>query len=309
MFFHYLCKNKYLFFMSNNQDIKIIDDSVRQEMSAFDKQGGDFYGNRIVLITNPDSMREFMEHNINKPFLSKEARIMLVTDGFIVEEHNMKQRTIERGMLAITPYNCFMNVRQVSSDFHSKIVAFGFMHNNIIKSFASNAMCFKVSPSDKEVLSHFFDLFEACIQNGVTQYQVLEPVVYSFANLINSLTEPNIYDFEHDEHSLANRFNSLLIKHGNKRRKISFYAKLLDVSVNHLGAVVKRETCRTALQWINERTLLEAKTMLLHSNFSSARIALMLEFSNASQFGTFFRKAMGMTPTEYRKQKGKEEEV
>lgn len=299
---------KKLMYMKIKQDIKIIDDTVREEMSVYGSQASDYYGNRIVLITNPDSMRKFLENNIHRPFLSKEARIMLVTSGFIVEEHNMKQRTIERGMLIITPYNCFMNVRQVSSDFNSKIVAFGFVHENLIKGFTSNTMCFKVSPSNEYVLSHFFDLFEACIQNEVTQHQVLEPIVYSFANLINSLAKENKQNIEYEERSLVNRFNSLLINRGSRREKISYYAKLLNVSVNYLGAVVKKETGRTALQWINERTLLEAKTKLLHSNISSAHIAQMLGFNTASQFGTFFRKATGITPAEYRKQKGKEVE-
>ena len=57
---------------------------------------------------------------------------------------------------------------------------------------------------------------------------------------------------------------------------------------------------RAAKEWINHIVAREAKLMLKGVD---EKVAKMLGFHNAAQFGTFFKKQTGMTPVEYRNRK------
>ena len=52
---------------------------------------------------------------------------------------------------------------------------------------------------------------------------------------------------------------------------------------------------------IQERTILEAKRLLLHSKKSCKEVAYALEFSDYSYFVKFFKKVTGISPTKFRK--------
>jgi AraC family transcriptional regulator, transcriptional activator of pobA len=56
------------------------------------------------------------------------------------------------------------------------------------------------------------------------------------------------------------------------------------------------------LGFINDRLMAEAKSMIQFSNLDIAEIAYQLDFSDASNFGKFFKKNAHVTPVEYRKQ-------
>ncbi|NQD72297.1 AraC family transcriptional regulator, partial [Sphingobacterium shayense] len=70
---------------------------------------------------------------------------------------------------------------------------------------------------------------------------------------------------------------------------------------NHLNAVTKEQLGYSAGELIRNRVLLEAKRLLVMKNFSIAEIAYELNFSDASYFTKFFKKAVGCTPEEFKK--------
>ena len=60
---------------------------------------------------------------------------------------------------------------------------------------------------------------------------------------------------------------------------------------------------KTAKEWINHIVAREAKLMLKGVDEKVEKVAEMLGFHNAAQFGTFFKKHTGQTPMEYRNRK------
>lgn len=87
---------------------------------------------------------------------------------------------------------------------------------------------------------------------------------------------------------------------GQPVRSVSFYAGRLGVSPNHLNAVVKRQTGKTASQLVQDHTLATAKALLRLSALSVKEIGYQLSFSDPTHFVGFFKKLTGQTPRQYR---------
>lgn len=99
---------------------------------------------------------------------------------------------------------------------------------------------------------------------------------------------------------LVKRFAASVEAHFMNEKAVSYYASLLHVHPNHLNAVVKAHTGFTAKESIQNRLLLEAKYLLLHTNLSIKEIAHQLGFADPDYFGAFFKRAEQRSPVAYR---------
>ena len=80
----------------------------------------------------------------------------------------------------------------------------------------------------------------------------------------------------------------------------AYFADLLHVHVNHLNAMVKKQTGKTTRGIIQERVFTEAKALLRNTNWNIAEIAYSLGFEYPSHFNKYFRQLANMAPMEFR---------
>ena len=85
-------------------------------------------------------------------------------------------------------------------------------------------------------------------------------------------------------------------------KSIQEYAHLLGVTSGHLSDAIRENLGTTPIQLLNRRIALEAKRALLHSEQTIAEIGLGLNFDNPSYFSRFFKREVGKTPSEFRRQ-------
>ncbi|MEN7547600.1 AraC family transcriptional regulator [Rapidithrix thailandica] len=78
------------------------------------------------------------------------------------------------------------------------------------------------------------------------------------------------------------------------------FADQLSIHTNHLNRALKETTGKTTTQWISERVVQEAKSLLLHSSWNISEIGYCLGFEHASNFNIFFKKQVGSTPKQFR---------
>jgi len=97
-------------------------------------------------------------------------------------------------------------------------------------------------------------------------------------------------------------FQQLIDKHYTSMRLPKEYADLLYITPNHLNALCNDILGKSAGDLIRDRVILEAKRLLTNANMSITQIADELNFKDNSYFNRFFKKAVGMTPDEFRKQ-------
>jgi AraC family transcriptional activator of pobA len=103
------------------------------------------------------------------------------------------------------------------------------------------------------------------------------------------------------QHPLFTKFRQLLSKNYMNEHKLDFYAKHLYMTPKSFSAAIKKYTGRSAGKWIDDAVILEAKVLLQNKTLTVSQVSDLLNFSDQSVFGKFFRANTGVSPVEYRK--------
>ena len=137
--------------------------------------------------------------------------------------------------------------------------------------------------------------------------EILRSMILIFAYKICRIINRHIAINPLPETSPRNRnneyFNQFIVaisKHCTQERSVGFYAEMLHLTPKYLTTIIRKTSGRTAIQWIDDYVILEAKNLLKHSTMSIQEIAYYLNFPNQSSFGKYFRNHTGMTPSAYK---------
>ncbi|CAM4038300.1 Helix-turn-helix domain-containing protein [Pedobacter westerhofensis] len=107
--------------------------------------------------------------------------------------------------------------------------------------------------------------------------------------------------------SVLQRFDQLLSKsfiadkaYGSGIPSVAQCAEKLNLSANYFGTLVKKETGKTAQEYIRDKLIEEAAYKILNSHKTINEIAYDFGFKYPQHFSRFFKKVVGHNPTEYR---------
>ncbi len=79
------------------------------------------------------------------------------------------------------------------------------------------------------------------------------------------------------------------------------YAQDLNITVVHLNRVCQNVLQKSPIQIIHEHLILEAKKYLLNTSYTVSEIAYFLNFADPAYFTRFFKKNIGVSPSDFRK--------
>ena len=108
------------------------------------------------------------------------------------------------------------------------------------------------------------------------------------------------YSVSGNSSSLFLRFNDLLEKYVRTEREIGFYADRLCVSAKYLSEVCRKVSNISASEWISYYSRYELMKMLDNPKFTISQICDEMKFGTQSHFSRYFKRLMGMSPSEYR---------
>lgn len=83
---------------------------------------------------------------------------------------------------------------------------------------------------------------------------------------------------------------------------VRYFAEKVFLSPNYFGDLIKKETGKSAQQYILSKLITLAKDRMLNTNLSVSQIAYGLGFQYAQHFSRVFKKNVGCSPNEYRMQ-------
>ena len=81
---------------------------------------------------------------------------------------------------------------------------------------------------------------------------------------------------------------------------VSYFADSLHLSPNYFGDLVKKETGKSAQEYIQLKVMNMAKDRVLDASKPVSEIAYELGFKYPQHFTRMFKKSVGVTPSEYR---------
>lgn len=122
------------------------------------------------------------------------------------------------------------------------------------------------------------------------------------------------YDRQFDTRKLKNsdlmmKLNTLLdnylaneeMTRHNGQPTVTWCSGQFHLSANYFGDMVKRELHMTAQEYIQNKIVEKAKSIIADPHYSINEVAEMLGFAYPNHFTRFFRKKTGMSPTEFRR--------
>ena len=105
-----------------------------------------------------------------------------------------------------------------------------------------------------------------------------------------------------NQSGLASRFFSQLEKNFTNQKMVSDYARVLSVTPNYLNETVKKASGFPASHHIQQRIILEAKRKAAYVRKSMKEIAYDLGFDDISHFSKYFKKASGISFSDFKKE-------
>jgi len=290
--------------LANNEDVQI-----------------GYSDNEIVVV---DSIQQFTQ--ISSAHVAMNA-IVICTSGKAQAQMNGIQMELHRNQIAIIPQNVTVTDVMVSPDFDVKGM---FLTNRILRSFLNekisvwNDMMYIhrqhiVTMDEDEILfyTHFYDMLTLAIEKGKENPYHTEIIQALLRSAILGLCGTMKWMLLADNSPLGSaawqrqelssgkshfqRFLDLLHSTDVKHRTVEAYANDLYISPKYLTTICKKNSGKTANEWITEHVLEDIRYYLKQTDLSMKQICDQLGFPNPSFFGKYVKDHFGMTPMEFRK--------
>ena len=180
-------------------------------------------------------------------------------------------------------------------DFRQQFPLFDPLHTNLFK--FNHATFNQLAP-------HFEAVFTAYEQSPAQRMEAKVKLLGLLYYLQNFALE-NKQDARpaNTQQTLLRKFMQLIENHYIDKRTVQEYADMLSVTANYLSQSVKQISGKNALSFIAGRLATEAQSLIRYTDSEIAEIAYQLNFSDPANFGKFFKKQVGLSPSEFRKQR------
>lgn len=230
------------------------------------------------------------EHLIDfKNFEIKPNSIFFVSPGQV---HSLKiDKNVEGYVISFNSDFYLLN------DSLQKLMDYPFFHS------LSNAPVIylpKSNPKIQHALDDMFEEFEFTQKGRDNILRALIDVLLVRASRMYHQPESNQAP-SHLTYQLR-KLEALIDAHFKEYRLLNDYADMMHISPKHLNSLCKKGLNKTVTNLIHERTLTEAKRLLLFTDNSISEIAFELGFADKSYFMRFFKKQTSLTADSFRQQ-------
>lgn len=126
---------------------------------------------------------------------------------------------------------------------------------------------------------------------------LLQALIFSTADMIVDRLVPGdcCHKFSSGQ-NLINNFIELVEKETPKLREVKTYADMLCVTPKYLSSVCRRETGKTASEFINSKVNRKIRMLLSNPSLTVKQVAERCGFENLSFFGKYVKREFGLSP-------------
>jgi len=241
---------------------------------------------------------------------------VICLEGELICNINLKEYRITTNMMIINTPENIIQVKDIGNrKFYGIAVSSAFFEKSSLDTRdmiplymqIQKEPCFHLSKEDTDIFCRFISLMQLICHTQDTPKKTATILRLGSA-LMNKIHDTIL---THDSPSknevkmsrqeiFFGKFIALLTQHHTQERSVAFYAEKLCITPKYFSTLIKKQTGKSAAQWIDDYVILEAKNLLKFSGMSIQEIAYHLNFSTQSFFGKYFKHQTGLSPSEYR---------
>ena len=231
---------------------------------------------------------------MREPYRFMENRIVRVLRGFVRFSINLREYLISEGEALYIGQNSVAEILDYDADSVVDLLAFTLSaeNENIKEEYL-------ISKENELWMEEYFRLIYTISAMRPFDRRSVEHLLLSLHYRIVDSTASSHHPKGRRE-ELFRLFIEQLNTHRGKH-ELSFYAERMNISPQYLSRLVFETSGTAASDWINRAVTLQAKLLLRSSGHTVEQIAEELHFSTTPYFCRLFKREVGITPTEYRK--------
>ena len=269
--------------------------------------------NDIVIV---DSIQQFAMVSDARVQMSA---IAVCTSGRVQGKMNGQDLELRQNQVAVIPANVVVTDLMVSPDFNIKAM---FFTNHILRSFLRDKInlwnevmyiqrlhVISLTDEDLRFYTCFYDMLSLCFEKDADtpfRTDVIQSLVRgAMLGLCGAMKqqlagETHLPAEARTSSCHFQRFLDLLHTSEVKRRTVESYANELCISPKYLSVICKKQSGKSANEWITEQVMEDIRYYLTHTDLTLKQVADRLGFPNPSFFGKYVKEHFGMTPAQIR---------
>jgi len=168
-----------------------------------------------------------------------------------------------------------------------------------------------LSERERTIVLDCFSKIEYELQHAVDKHskRLIVSNIELFLNYCVRFYDRQFITRDKAHSGMLERFEKLLNEYFDTEKpqssglpSVSYCANELNISANYFGDLVKKETGKSAQEYIQDKLIGIAKERIFDINKSIGEIAYELGFKYPQHFTRLFKQKTGMAPNEYRRQ-------
>ena len=288
-------------------------DTQQDRLLQFDRDllsGKNICSSRGVLVTFPSSLK--------KLFHMKGLGVIICHRGSFQFSLNQKVCSAKAGESLFIPEEGAFQVLQESEDMEVQILIYqiepirDIMGNAVVTMY----MYSRITPDEpscvwttgeEEEITKYMSLLDSAVEVEENPFKLYEQkllllaLTYRICSMYNRKLVNDGEEAGGRKNEVFIRLIQLIEKYYMQERGVEFYADKLCLSPKYLSAVSKSICGYTVQELVFKAIIRKCISLLKNTQKNIQEISNEFGFPNASYFGTFFKKQMGMSPQQYRK--------
>ena len=288
-------------------------DTQQDRLLQFDRDllsGKNICSSRGVLVTFPSSLK--------KLFHMKGLGVIICHRGSFQFSLNQKVCSAKAGESLFIPEEGAFQVLQESEDMEVQILIYqiepirDIMGNAVVTMY----MYSRITPDEpscvwttgeEEEITKYMSLLDSAVEVEENPFKLYEQkllllaLTYRICSMYNRKLVNDGEEAGGRKNEVFIRLIQLIEKYYMQERGVEFYADKLCLSPKYLSAVSKSICGYTVQELVFKAIIRKSISLLKNTQQDIQEIANAFGFPNASYFGTFFKKQVGVSPQQYRK--------
>ncbi|MBN1132044.1 MAG: AraC family transcriptional regulator [Bacteroidales bacterium] len=166
-----------------------------------------------------------------------------------------------------------------------------------------------ISDRERQIVMESFSKIEFELQHSVDKHskRLITSNIELFLNYCERFYDRQFITRDKVNKGIIEKFYELLNGYfaSNEPQKtglpsVAYFAEELYLSANYFGDLIKRETGKSAKEYIQDKIIDIAKNRILDTGKTVNEIAFELGFKYSQHFSRLFKKETGYTPNEFR---------